>query len=237
MLRRRHIGGPNEGGPMTDTPFVIGADANCTDGPCGRLIRVVVNPVNRTITHLVVGPKHEHGHAVDRLVPVDLAEVTAEGILLSCTRTDFDKLDQAEETHFVLGAEHPGYERDQVLSLPYRGLSGVWTQGQGWDTGGGHGPRGRTVTYDSVPLGEVQVHRGEHVHATDGEIGRVEGLVTDADGHQVTHVLLQEGHLWGRKEVSIPIGAVTGVEAGIRLNLSKQEVEALPPVAIDHTGS
>jgi sporulation protein YlmC with PRC-barrel domain len=222
---------------MTETPFVIGADASCTDGPCGRLIRVVVNPVNRTITHLVVGPKHEHGHAIDRLVPVDLAKVTADGILLSRTKAEFDNLDPAEETHFVVGTGHPGYEEHQVFSLPYRGLGGVWTEGQGWDTGGAHGPRRQTVTYDSVPLGEVQVHRGEHVHATDGEIGRVEGLVTDPDGHEVTHVLLQQGHLWGRKQVAIPITAVTGVEAGILLNLSQQEVEDLPPVAIDHADS
>ena len=52
----------------------------------------------------------------------------------------------------------------------------------------------------------------------------------------MTHVLLQEGHLWGRKEVAIPISAVTGVEAGIRLNISKQQVESLPSVAIDHLG-
>jgi sporulation protein YlmC with PRC-barrel domain len=222
---------------MPETPFVIGADASCTDGPCGRLIRVVVNPVNRTITHLVVGPKHEHGQAIDRLVPVDLASVTADGILLSRTKAEFDKLDPAEEAHFVVGTGHPGYEEHQVFSLPYRGLGGVWTEGQGWDTGGSHGPRRQTVTYDSVPVGEVQVHRGEHVHATDGEIGRVEGLITDPDGHEVTHVLLQEGHLWGRKEVAIPITAVTGVEAGILLNLSQQEVEDLPPVVIDHADS
>ncbi len=222
---------------MTETSFVIGAAVSCTDGPCGQLIRVVVNPVNRTITHLVVGPKHEHGHSVDRLVPVDRAQVAADGIQLSCTKTEFDNLDLAEETHFVVGTEYPGYEEHQVFSLPYRGLSGVWTEGQGWDTGGSHGPRRQTVTYDSVPLGEVQVHRGEHVHATDGEIGQVEGLVTDPDGHRVTHVLLQEGHLWGRKEVAIPISAVTGVETGIRLNLAKQEIEELPPVGIDPAGS
>jgi len=222
---------------MTETPFVIGADASCTDGPCGRLIRVVVNPVNRTITHLVVGPRHEHGQAVDRLVPVDLASVTADGIVLNRTKAEFDKLDPAEETHFVVGTGHPGYEEHQVFSLPYRGLAGVWTEGQGWDTGGAHGSRRQTVTYDSVPLGEVQVHRGEHVRATDGEIGRVEGLVTDPDGHEVTHVLLQEGHPWGRKEVAIPIGAVTAVETGIVLNLSKQEIANLPPVAIAHSDS
>jgi sporulation protein YlmC with PRC-barrel domain len=78
------------------------------------------------------------------------------------------------------------------------------------------------------------VRRGERVHATDGEIGQVEGLVIDSRNHQVTHVLLQEGHLWGRKEVAIPIGAVTDVGDGIRLSVTKREVQDLPPVDIDH---
>lgn len=221
---------------MTETPFTIGASVSCTDGACGQVIRVVVNPVGCVITHLVVGPRHEHGKHLDRLVSVDLAEITADGIRLSCNKANFDALDPAEETNFIAGGQHPDYEPDQVLCLPYYGLSGVWTEGQGWDPGGSHGPRRRTATYDSVPLGEVQVRRCEHVHATDGEIGLVEGLVIDPDDHRVTHVLLQEGHLWGRKEVAIPISAVTGVEAGIRLNISKQQVESLPSVAIDHVG-
>jgi hypothetical protein len=45
----------------------------------------------------------------------------------------------------------------------------------------------------------------------------------------VTHVLLQEGHLWGRKQVSIPASAVTRVEDGIWLSLTKKQVEDLPP--------
>jgi sporulation protein YlmC with PRC-barrel domain len=80
----------------------------------------------------------------------------------------------------------------------------------------------------------VEVRRGEHVHATDGHIGRVQGLVIDANNHHVTHVLLQEGHLWGRKEVAIPIRAVIGVDDGIQLNITKQQVQDLPPVDIHH---
>ncbi len=223
---------------MTETPFLIGARVSSPDGSCGQVVRVIIDPVGKTITHLVVGPRHEHGNDIDRLVPVDFAQAGPDGIRLSCTKADFDKLDPAEETHFVAGSEHPGYALDEVWSMPWfslggLGAPGVWTEGQGWDQGGSHGPQRRLVTYDSVPLGEVQVRRGDHVHATDGEIGLVEGLVIDPDDHRVTHVLLQEGHLWGRKEVAIPIGAVTGAEAGIRLDLSKQQVEDLPPVAID----
>jgi sporulation protein YlmC with PRC-barrel domain len=92
----------------------------------------------------------------------------------------------------------------------------------------------QTVTYDALPLGEVAVRRGERVHASDGDIGRVQGLVIDPLSHQVTHVLLQEGHLWGRKEVAIPISAVTGIDDGIRLDITKQEVQDLPPVDVNH---
>jgi sporulation protein YlmC with PRC-barrel domain len=215
---------------MTETTsFTIGADVSCSDGACGKVSRVVVDPVARTVTHLVVEPKHRLD--VGRLVPLGLADATAGEIRLRCTLADFGKLDPAEETQFLPGTPgYPGYDPDQVLSMPY------YSMGMGMGMGGGmagnYGPQ--TVTYDTVPLDEVEVCRGDHVHATDGHIGKVQGLVIDPDSHRVTHVLLQEGHLWGRKEVAIPIGAVTGVDDGIRLNITKQQVQDLPPVDIQH---
>ena len=58
-------------------------------------------------------------------------------------------------------------------------------------------------------------------------------MVDPAD-NKVTHVLLQEGHMWGRKEVAIPVSAVASVDAGIRLNITKQQVEDLPPLNQGH---
>jgi hypothetical protein len=50
-------------------------------------------------------------------------------------------------------------------------------------------------------------------------------------------VLLQEGHLWGKQEIAIPIGAVKDVAAdGVRLKLAKDEVRDLPPVDLSHDG-
>ena len=206
---------------MTETtPFTIGAGVSCRDGACGKVSRVVVDPVARTVTHLVVEPGFWHGPG--RLVPLGLADATAGEIRLRCTRADFEKLDPAEETQFLPGTPgYPGYDPEQVLSMPYYGMG----PGMGVPV---------TVTYDTVPLDEVEVRRGEHVHATDGHIGKVQGLVIDPNSHRVTHVLLQEGHLWGRKEVAIPIGAVTGAGDGIRLNITKQQVQDLPPVDIHH---
>jgi sporulation protein YlmC with PRC-barrel domain len=200
------------------TQFTIGVDAVCTDGVCGEVSRVVVDPVARTVTHLVIEPKHRRG--LGRLVPLSLVDATAGEVALRCTMAEFDELGAAEETQFLPGSSFSGYGPQQMLAWPYYGI------------GMGNSPL--AVTYDKVPLGEVTVRRGEHVHAIDGDIGRVEGLVIDPSDHHVTHVLLQEGHLWGRKEVAIPIGAVTGVDDGIQLNITKHEVQDLPPVEVDH---
>ena len=92
----------------------------------------------------------------------------------------------------------------------------------------------RAITFDATSLGGVGVRRGDHVHAVDGDIGRVQGLVIEPGNHHVTHVLLQEGHAWGRREVAVPIGVVREIEGGIRLTLTKQEVKDLPVVELDH---
>jgi len=201
------------------TVFTIGVDATGSDGVCGEVIRVVIDPVTRAVTHLVVEPKHRRG--LGRLVPLDLVDAVPGEVRLGCTVAEFEKLDSAEETRFLPGySGFGGYGPSEILLWPYYGLS--------------RGNAPQVFTYDTVPLGEVAVRRDDHVHATDGDIGQVQGLIIDRD-HLVTHVLLQEGHLWGRKEVAIPIGAVTGIDNdGIRLNFTKQDVEDLPPVAVDH---
>jgi hypothetical protein len=211
---------------MAEQPrFTIGARASCTDGHCGEVRRIVFDPATRTVTHLVIAPglRKEAG----RLVPVHLVESTEGEIRLRCTRAQFGQLDHAEERDLVTGPEPP-----QTV-LP--GGVGV---GAAISPGLGIGPDLRpgawahtTVIEDVVPLGEDQVGPGDQVHATDGEIGRVRGFVASPDDDRVTHVLLREGHLWGRKEVAIPISAVTGVKGGIRLSLTKEQVGELPPVA------
>ena len=206
--------------------FVIGAEVSCSDGACGQVRRVVVDPVAEAVTHLVVGP--EHPHRLGRLVPVDLIDAMAGEIRLRCTLAEFARLGWAKETHFLpKSGVHPGYAPGQVFSWPYYGVGGRLTAVH-------MGNLPQTVTYHSVPLGEVEISRGEPVHATDGDIGEVQGLVIDPHNHHVTHVLLRKGHLPGRKEVAIPISAVASTGNGIRLKITKQEVRDLPPVDIDH---
>jgi hypothetical protein len=192
--------------------LTIGADVSCTDGVCGKVGSLVIDPRALTVTHLVVNDHQIQG----RLVPIGLVDVDAATgkIGLRCATAEFGKLHPAAVTVSLLDNDaDPENSNDQLLlySVGRRLLDPP------------------SVTYSALPSGEVAVHGGDHVHATDGNIGQIRGLVIDSGSHHVTHVLLQEGHMFGSKVVAIPIGAVTGVnQNGIQLGITKQQVKDLP---------
>lgn len=207
---------PREGAVDRAEPLRIGAEVLATDGRCGQLVRVIVNPVAQVVTHLVVAP-HRHS-GIGRLVSLELME-SADGdqIRLSCTLERFEQLDDAEDVQFLPATTDLLGYGDHAMNWPYYGIE--------TPLGGSE-----AMVTDRIPLGEVDVRRGDPVHATDGEIGSVQGLVIDPKDHHVTHVLLKEGHLWGRKQVAIPIGAASRVSDEVRVGMTRQQVEDLPPV-------
>lgn len=213
------------------TPYRIGAAVRCQGQPYGRLVRVVLDPVARRLTHLVVAP--EHGRGRERLVPLELVAPAADpgsatepgDIRLTCGVDEFEALDAAEETEYLPGEEALGYAPEQMIPWPSYGLgAGIGDPGllSPLETG--------PVVRDRVPAGEVQIRRGDRVEAADGLIGQVKGLLIDPGDCAVTHVLLAEGHLWGRRTVAVPIGTVSWTGGTVRTALSRRELAALAPV-------
>ena len=206
--------------------LVLGSKAVCSDGYRGEVMAVVIDPAAGTATHVVVEPEGRRGLA--RLVPLDLVglvDVTPGQIQIRCTEAEFERLDAAEETlaEFTLDYEVPV----QLLPPGWRGAGGPTVEG-------GTIPRiPEKETIDVIPPGEAEEHRGDHVHATDGDIGQLHALRIDPDSRQVTHVLVREGHLWARKDVAIPFGKVAGFHDGIRLSITKQQVRDLPAADIE----
>ena len=201
--------------------FTIGADVECTDGICGDVSRVVLDPIARAATHLLVEPKHRRG--LGRLVPLELVDATGRRVRLNCTRAEFENLEPGEETHLLPGnSADADYGPGHAVSWPHFSLGLA-----GGVVGFGVENVPQLVTDDKIPIGEVAIRRGEHVHATDGDIGRVQGLVIDPVDRRVTHILLAEGHLWGRRQVAIPIDTVRTVDHGIRLTITKWDVHEL----------
>jgi hypothetical protein len=214
---------------MPDTEFTIGADVRCSDGRCGHLIEVVVEPHPWVVTHLVVEPTHRAG--LGRLVPIDLVEVVTDEIRLRCSLADFERLGRGEETGLLPGSNggYGGYGLGQAVPGPLASGNPYLARSSFGVAGGDVADAFDPTVHDTLPPGESAV-RGAPVHATDGEIGHIQGLIADRRHHHVTSVVLQEGHLWGRKRVAIPVSAVAGVDDGVRLNITKQQVEDLPAV-------
>ena len=97
----------------------------------------------------------------------------------------------------------------------------------------GRGPdRQAIVTETKFPRATFSCAPASRVHATDGAIGRIKGLAASPSDHHVTHILLDDGHLWGHKRVAIPIGAVNRVDDDVRLNLAKDQVRDLPAIDV-----
>jgi sporulation protein YlmC with PRC-barrel domain len=220
--------------------FGLGADVRCADGDCGKIKSLVINPGDDAVTHLVVEPAHRQG--LGKLVPLRLVDTamanTAEGeVWLRCTMAEFDQLDPAEASYFFPGdEEYEIYRREQAVSWPHYAPPGAGPPGGPGD----QGEVTQVVTVDTVPdqlPGEDELRRGERVHAKDGDIGHVQGIVVDTGSGRVTSVLLREWHLLGRRTVLIPRSAVAEVGAdGFHLNITKEQVQNLPAADIDPAG-
>ena len=212
----------------------LGSPVHCSDAQFGELADVVIDPTTRCVTHLVVRPHNRPDDA--RIVPVGWAsqEHSDAAITLSASVADVNRLDRLHETAYLRLGEFPVDDPawdvgvEDMLGLPY--FQGIEAQPIESDP---HVMFG----YDRVPKGEVEIRRASAVRAADGpDLGHVDGFVVDAGGH-ISHVVLERGHLWGHREVAIPIGAVERVETdAVVLRLSKHEVGALPSQRVHRWG-
>jgi hypothetical protein len=181
--------------------LTLGAQVDCTEGKCGVVQALVVEPAGRhgpRVTHLVVEPEGRIG--LGRLVPIDLVASSDSVVELSCDLAAFNSLPPAESTDVVqdLGAGYVFLHSEVLL---------------------------RPEVHDVLPEGETGLHSATPVRATDGSIGVVSGLLATPDDHAVTSVLVSEGRLlWGHKTVAIPVEAVASFNDGIHLNLTTAEV-------------
>jgi len=214
----------------------IGNRVRCTDEVYGELADIVIDPLEKRVTHLVVQP--EQGEGGTRLVPIQLAKRRDDEqseIELECTLAETQGFEVVHETAYLQLGENPTDDPDwdvgveDVFAMPYYaggGFVGDPLAGQLDDYA--------TISYDRVPKGEVEIRRASAVISADGHsLGEVDGFLIDAGDH-ITHFVLERGHLWGRKEVTIPIGAVARVESdAVHVALSKDEVGALPATRVD----
>lgn len=218
---------------VTGRQYLIGCPAYCTEAPCGHVATLVVGRATGKLAHLIVMPEHS---TESRLVPMALAHPEGEAVRLRCSLDEFHRLQTAMDVRPVPPPDPDApaavYNRhDRTPASPYFGL------GPSGPNAGLAAPEPvltpRMDYDDHVPPGEVRIYPGDHVHAIDGAVGHVRGVVTAREDDTVTHILLDEGHLWTRKRVAIPMKLVGTVDdEGVWVHMTKRQVKGLPAVEV-----
>jgi hypothetical protein len=207
----------------------VHALVHCTDGNFGHTTCLIVNPINDNITHFVVNDHSFLGH--EYIVPVSfITSTTEDSITVNCDRSAL-----ARQPDFI------EYEYDHLDEIPPYGQEHIyWPMMMSDDL---YTPQYLPTEHEQIPADELAVRRGMSVYAAaeheDSEmtdrihIGQVEAFVaTPTTGH-ITHLVLREGHLWGQRNITIPVKAIEKIEVDdVQLNLTKQAIEALPSVHV-----
>jgi sporulation protein YlmC with PRC-barrel domain len=196
------------------------AQVECTDGICGRSVYVLLNPLINQATHLVV--KEDLSPNTEYIVPVDVITTTiADTIRLRCSKAELEKMDPFVKTEFV-------EEKVPVGGIGLAGgMNGIGYYYMPYVTS--EITVQVPVEHRQIPLGELAVKRGTRVEAKDGYVGKVDEFVINPKSGHITHLVMREGHLWGQKDVIIPISAMDdNGDDTLFLNIDKHQIESLP---------
>ena len=197
------------------------AQVECKDGVYGRSVFVLINPVLDKVTHLVV--KGDLFPYTEYIVPVELvSETIVNTIRLRCSKAELEKMDPFIKTTLIeekasganFGYRGERYGMGSYYYLPY--VDPEMTVQV-------------PVEHRQIPPGELAVRRGTNVEATDGYVGHVDEFVVNPKNGHITHLVMREGHLWGQKDVIIPISAMGDTrDDTVFLTLDKHQIESLP---------
>ena len=202
--------------------LALGTTVRCSDGAVRELADIVVDGPGRRVTHLVVQPKRQHEEA--RLVSLELVGEEANGgVSLFCTAETLDGLERVREYAYLPAGQQPednpqwdvGVE--DVLVVP---------SVEPLDMAEPELDPNVNLMYDRVPKGEVELRLTSSVYSKDEHrLGSVNGVVVDEDG-VITMLALQRGHLWWRREMSVPVDAIASLENDVvTLAVEKSELK------------
>jgi hypothetical protein len=193
----------------------INAKISCLDGPCGETTRLILKPASEEITHLVVS--NESFAETEYLVSIDrVAGSTTSQIRLNCSREELSKMTIFSKVEFVAPFITGSYGSPYMVSPYYAPVTTDIIPGN-----------------RHIPADELAIRRGARVEAVDGYAGRLDEFMINPGNDHITHLVMREGHLWGQKDVTIPVGQIDHYkENTVYLKLSKQEIENLPAIPV-----
>jgi PRC-barrel domain len=205
----------------------LNVEVHCSDGLCGQSSAIILNPVTEEVTHFVLKLSGLLGD--EYLVPLDAIFESDSGVIrLRWSRTDLAQAEPFVKTVFI-GKDESTFLAESLSAPTY-----LWPYSMAG--GDSYQPAMMASLYDQVeqiPAGELAVRRGTDVEATDGRVGRVDEFLIDPVTGHITHLVLRKGHLWGERDVTIPVSEIERVTAeAVHLKLDKAAVNDLPAITV-----
>jgi len=201
--------------------FDIGARAYCQDGQCGKLVRLVVNPVTEDVTDLIIEKGFLQKH--DRVIPISAVKSTMDAeVHLAMESHSLSDFPEFREVEFRVPNSGWSSSRHKAENVRY------WMTPYGMGVGGlSVVPTSRRHFNEGVTYGSKVIGRGTKVHSLRGGVGNVDHVLVDcADGH-ITHLVVRRNLL--AEYHTVPAEMIQSVEDGeVTLNVSRDQVLALP---------
>ena len=196
----------------------INAKVYCQNNLYGHTQAVILDPVKEVVTFVVV--KERKAPHTQRLVPIDMIDASpADSIYLKCEEAALNDLPPFVEADYIQ-ANVPHFV--QAYDMYYMEPVVV--------------PEKKMVERKQfhIPKKELAIDRGTAVFSADGYvIGKVDEILVDPDGGQITHIILRKGHLWGQKDIIISVGDIDKVkESKVRLKLRQDQIGKLPAIPV-----
>ena len=196
----------------------VNVDVLCAGELCGRSTCLIVNPIDARITHLVV-IENDFPY-IERLVPVEtILDSSPNSIQLRCNKAQLSEMEPFKEAEFLNAGQ---LESTLPYGVPYL----IWPYSM-------YDGMSILLEHEHIPAGEVSIRRGTPVKAKDGRVGKVDEFLVDPKNDIITHLVLREGHLWGKKDVSIPVSEIDRItDDAVYLKLGKKVIATLPTVPV-----
>jgi len=202
---------------MVDVP--LDARAVCSDGPCGQSVGVIIEPLAWQVTHFVV--EECRYSRTERVVSAGrVVDTTPDTVRLRCRISELAGMQPFVEIEYaqlhqstIVGGQDCTWYHGWPYLLPVTTLIPLKSQ--------------------HTPAGEIAVHRGARVKATDGGLGQLDEFLVDPTTRRITHLVLRQGHLWSQRDVMVPVSEIESAQENmILLRLDKHAVALLPSIPI-----
>jgi len=202
----------------------IGAPVLADDVQVGQVDRVILNPETRQVEGIIVVQGWLLSH--DVAIPSELIlSADGDGVRVRATAEQIDALETVTLSQYTTPPED-WIPPDNTAASQFLFPASPYAVGAFTMPAPQLAPTEDEVV--DVEAGDVTLNDGTPVFCTDGEVGAVSRVITQADSDQATLLVIDCGRA-SQRLVAVPMDRVTSIsEDRVNLALSERELDGFP---------